>query len=329
MSQQAFGNPDLPPPPPERGRRRAPLMVAIGLVVALVAGVATFLLAGAGSPSSPPGPEGSAGPTETSLALAFQRGQAVTYEIDMTMDGTMHIGGLGPQDITMVMNETVSWKTVKVNADGVATIRVTVRDVSGVVNGMAVPVQDVPQSATMRITPDGRILTAGGVTFAAVEGSQPSEFPGMGQMTPILPDRPVGPGDTWHRTFSQRFPFAQGALRYTTDSTFLRYEATAGVRAAVIETKLDLPLQFTFKLGELLRATGASGPEVRELGDASIRFGGHGAFTMTSWMDPMVKSLLKSSSRGRFDMTMAFLGAPDAPGTFRFTGSFTQDLVRR
>jgi hypothetical protein len=50
---------------------------------------------------------------------------------------------------------------------------------------------------------------------------------------------------------------------------------------------------------------------------------------MTSWMDPAVKSLLKSSSRGRFDMTMAFLGAPDAPGTFRFTGSFTQDLVRR
>lgn len=328
MSQQTFGNPDLSPPPPERGRRRALLMAAIGLAVALVAGVATFRLVGAGSPSTPSGSEGSPGPT-TALAMVFQRGQAVTYEIDMTMDGTMHIEGLGPQDITMVMNETVSWKTVKVNADGVATIRVTVRDVSGVVNGVAVPVQDVPQSTTMRITPDGRILMAGGVTFAAMEGSQPSEFPGMGQMTPILPDRPVGPGDTWHRTFSQRFPFAEGALRYTTDSTFLRYEAMAGVRTAVIETKLDLPLRFTFGLGELLRATGASGPEVRELGDASIRFGGHGAFTMTSWMDPAEKSLLKSSSRGRFDMTMALLGVPDAPGTFGFKGSFTQELVRR
>jgi hypothetical protein len=329
MGQQPIGNPDPSLPPPERGRRRALLMAAIGLVVALVAGVATFWLAGAGSLSTPSGSEGSPGPTETALAMVFQRGQAVTYEIHMTMDGTMHIEGFGPQVVTMVMNETVSWKTVKVNADGVATIRVTVRDVSGVVNGVAVPVQDVPQSMTMRITPDGRILMAGGVTFAALEGSRPSEFPGMGQMTPILPDRPVGPGDTWHRTFSQRFPFAEGALRYTTDSMFLRYEAMAGVRSAVIKTKLDLPLRFTLELGELLRATGAPGPEVRELGDASIRFGGHGAFTMTSWMDPAAKSLLKSSSRGRFDMTMALLGVPDAPGRFGFEGSFTQDLVRR
>lgn len=46
------------------------------------------------------------------------RPQAVTYEIDMTMDGTMRIEGFGMQDVTMAMSQTVSWKTVKVNADG-------------------------------------------------------------------------------------------------------------------------------------------------------------------------------------------------------------------
>lgn len=329
MGQQAFGNPESFPPPPKRRHRRALMMASIGLAVALVAGVATLRLAGAGSSSIPSRPDGSPEPTKTFLAMAFQRGQQVTYEIDMTMDGTMLIGGFGPQDVRMAMSETVSWKTVKVNADGVATIRVTVRDVSEVVNGVSVPVQEVPQSMTMRITPDGRILTAGGVTFATVGGSGPSEFPGMGQMTPILPDRPVGPGDTWHRNFSQRFPFAETALRYKTDSTFLRYEEMGSVRAAVIQTKLDLPLRFTFELGQLLRATGAFGPQVRGLGDASIRFGGHGAFTMTSWMNPAAKSLLKSSSRGRFDMTMVFLGMPHAPGRVGFDGSFTQELVQR
>jgi hypothetical protein len=330
MSQQPFGDPDLAPPPPEGGgRRRTFLIVAIGLALALVAVEATFLLAGAGSPPARSGLRGSTGSTKTSLALAFQRSQVVTYEIHITMDGTVKIEGFGAQDLTMQMNETVSWKTVKVGADGVATVRGTVREVSGVVNGVAMPVQNVPQSMTMRITPDGRILTAGGVTITAVSGSRPSEFPGMGQMTPILPDRPVQPGDTWHRTFSQRIPFAEGALRYTTDSTFLRYQEMAGVRSAVIETKLDLPLRFTIGLGKLLRATGPSGSEVRQLRDASIRFGGHGAFTMTSWVDPATKSLLKSSSRGRFDMTMTFLGVPEGPDTFGFEGTFTQDLVAR
>ncbi len=36
----------------------------------------------------------------------------------MTMDGTMRIEGFGMQDVTMAMSQTVSWKTVKVNADG-------------------------------------------------------------------------------------------------------------------------------------------------------------------------------------------------------------------
>ena len=125
------------------------------------------------------------------LSLAFSEGQSRTYTIHMTMDGRMEAGEAlgGSQPLQMDMTETMTWKVVSVDRDGVATVRVTTTRL-GSVNGIEMPSEataDAP-SIDMRIAPDGRVLTAGGLSFAGFDQTGGAGFPGMGQLTPLLPD---------------------------------------------------------------------------------------------------------------------------------------------
>ncbi len=327
----------IPPPPPSAPvepaeqppkRRGALVAVAIGVAVALVAGVAIFALTRSDTAEAQP------------LALAFEQGQSQTYEIDQTIDAEIASDVFGSESISMDVSQLVSWEVTSVDQEGNATIEVTVSDMSGSVNGQPIPADAASlPPVEIEIAPDGRVLSAGGLALGGAGQTQGFGFPGMGQLTPILPDagEEVSVGDTWEKEFSQDFPFGEGTIEFSATSTYERDEDVNGRTAAVIVTDLTVPLDFTLSFSDFLEtlgpelagATGAG--QLEALEDASIGYAGEGAFTQTSFVDLEAKELLRTQSEGTFDIAMEFSGIPgvESTGTIDFTGTFSQDLELR
>ena len=318
-----------PPPAPEPEaptRRRGMIALAVAVVLVVVAGLVAFAITRSDSAEAQP------------LALSFTQGQERTYDVHQTMDANISSPLFGDEALSMDVSQVVGWKVVSVDDDGTATIEVTVSDMSGTVNGTEVP--SAPAlPIEMQIAADGRVLSAGGLSLGAAE-SQGFGFPGMGQLTPILPDDgdAVSVGDTWDKEFSQDFPFGDGTIDFSATSTYVRNETVNGREAAVIETQMTVPIDATLDLAELLHAlgpeiTGATGAAgLEQLGDGSIAYVGQGTFTQTSSVDLDAQELLKTQSRGRFDISMTIEGIPglaDGSGEMNFAGSFTQGLELR
>jgi len=326
---QTTAEPTLPPPPeapeapPGPARRRWFVPVAIVVAVLLVAGVGWVVLSGGDTAEAQP------------LALSFTQGQEKTYVLHQTMDAQMSSDVFGSQPLKMDLRETVTWSVTSVDQDGTATIEVTVTDLSGSLNGEPVPSSDIPP-LEMKIASDGRVLSAGGIAFGGSSDTQGFGFPGMEQLTPILPDSgdKVAVGDTWEKSFSQDFPYGDGTVEFTATSTYARDETVDGRQAAVIQTHMTVPLDLTIDLSELLKAlgpelSGATGADLGGLGGASIAYDGRGELSQTSFVDLQAKELLKTRSRGTFDISLGFQGIPgvgDTPVDIAFTGTFTQSL---
>ncbi|HEY8115047.1 MAG TPA: hypothetical protein VIH70_01390 [Actinomycetota bacterium] len=319
-----------PPPPPEAeapGRRRGVTLVAVAVVLAVVAGLVAFAITRSDTAEAQP------------LALSFTQGQERTYDVHQTMDATISSPLFGDQALSMDVKQVIGWKVLSVDDAGTATIEVTVSDMSGTLNGTEVPSAPSPP-IEIRIAADGRVLSAGGLSLGGAGQTQGFGFPGMGQLTPILPDDgdAVSVGDTWDKEFSQDFPFGEGTIDFSATSTYVRNETVNGREAAVIQTQMTVPIDATLDLAELVDAlgpeiTGATGATgLDQLGDGSIAYLGRGTFTQTSFVDLDAGELLKTQSRGRFDISMTLEGIPglaEGPVEMSFAGSFTQGLELR
>lgn len=322
----------LPPPPDGRTwaagaprRRTGPIVGVITIVVALIAGAIAFVATQGGESAS-----------AQPLALTFTEGQSETYAIHMAMDGEISSDLFGAQPFVMDMSQVQTWRVTSVDDDGVATIEVSTSELSGRLNGVELPSTEVP-SLEIRIAPDGRIVSAGGLALGGASQTQGFGFPGANQLTPILPDegQEVAPGDTWDKEFSQDFPFGEGTIEFTATSTYERNETVDGREAAVIVTEMTVPMDFTMRLADLIEALGedtfgASGATgIDPLREATIAYGGRGEFTQTSFVDLDAQELLRTRSAGDFEISMVFDGILGFEGAIEFTGSFTQELERR
>ena len=319
-----------PPPAPEAEtprRRRGVTVVAVAVVLAVVAGLVAFAITRGDTAEAQP------------LALSFTQGQERTYDVHQTMDATISSPLFGDQALSMDVKQVIGWKVLSVDDAGTATIEVTVSDMSGTLNGTEVPSAPSPP-IEIRIAADGRVLSAGGLSLGGAGQTQGFGFPGMGQLTPILPDDgdAVSVGDTWDKEFSQDFPFGEGTIDFSATSTYVRNETVNGREAAVIQTQMTVPIDATLDLAELVDAlgpeiTGATGAAgLDQLGDGSIAYLGRGTFTQTSLVDLDARELLKTQSRGRFDISMTLEGIPglaEGPVEMSFAGSFTQGLELR
>jgi hypothetical protein len=314
--------PDASPGPARR--RRPAAVVAAVLALALVAGGGTYAFLRTGSaPTGPP----------TTLLLSFDRGDETRYDIHMTMDGSVDLGAMGEQPLNVDMTQSVGWKVVEVDDEGVATVRISVDGVTGSANGVPLPADAAGRSMTLRVAQDGQIVDGNGLGFGATGSSGFGGFPGMDQVTPILPDHEVAPGDEWDKHFSQAFPFGGGTIEYTAHSRFERYERVGGVRAAVVDTAYTVPLDFSIDLGDLAKAMGEGTGGLPGLGgkDLTMTYGGSGTFDQTSWLDLDGRQLLRSTSRGDFDMTISFPGLQAQLGTdgFHMEATFSLEMTRR
>jgi hypothetical protein len=308
-------------------RRRGVIAAAIAVVLIVVAGLAAFAITRSDTAEAQP------------LALSFTQGEEKTYDVHQTMDAKVSSPLFGDEPLSMDVSQVVGWKVVSVDDAGTATIEVTVSDMSGTLNGSEVPSTPAPP-IQIQIASDGRVLSAGGLSLGGAAQTQGFGFPGMGQLTPILPDDgdAVSVGDTWDKEFSQDFPFGDGTIEFSATSTYVRNETVNGREAAVIQTQMTVPIDVTLDLAKLLDAlgpeitgaTGASGLDA--LGGGSIAYVGQGTFTQTSFVDLAASEMLKTQSDGDFDISMRFEGIPglaDAPVEMSFTGSFSQGLELR
>ena len=253
MSQAAPPQVPMPAPPTEPEpeppkRRRGVIAAAIAVVLIIVAGLAAFAITRSDTAEAQP------------LALSFTQGEEKTYDVHQTMDANISSPLFGDEPLSMDVSQVVGWKVVSVDDAGTATIEVTVSDMSGTLNGSEVPSTPAPP-IEIQIASDGRVLSAGGLSLGGAAETQGFGFPGMGQLTPILPDDgdAVSVGDTWDKEFSQDFPFGDGTIDFSATSTYVRNETVNGREAAVIQTQMTVPIDVTLDLAKLLDALG---PEI-------------------------------------------------------------------
>jgi hypothetical protein len=247
----------------------------------------------------------------------------------MTMDGRMEAGEAlgGSQPLQMEMTETMTWKVVSVHEDGVATVRVTIDEMSGSMNGIEMPAETTADAPSSRCDRAGRPRPHRPAGF--VPGSTRPAAPASrhGADDTAVAGRAGRPGDTWTEEFSQDIPFGEGTIEYTATNTLERYEDVNGVQAAVVTSRYTVPMDFRIEFGKLLESmggaegiTGATG-----MAGASISYGGEGSFIMTSWIAREAKEMVKMTSSGSFDMTMTFEGVQGLDAAeVGFTGDFTR-----
>jgi hypothetical protein len=325
--------PATPDPPqddaPSRPKRRGLVAGAVALGVVLVAGaVAVAVTQSGGSAEAQP------------LALRFAEGQTESYEIGMSLDATVSSDAAdfpGEIPLVMEMTEVVTWEVVSVDDEGNATIEVSIDEMSGSVSGFEIPSEatDMPPTE-IAVAPDGRLVSIDGVSMEGLGQMPGSGFPGMGQLTPLLPDEgvAVAPGDTWTKEFSQEMPFGEGVVELTATSRYDRNEDVNGREAAVIVTEMTIPFDLSFDFEDLAafgQGLGATGPTgLDALGDATVSASGSATIMQTSYVDLEAEELLRTESAGDVDVEMALGQMPGfEDATVNFAGTFTQELERR
>ncbi|MGH2737776.1 MAG: hypothetical protein ACRDHH_03095 [Actinomycetota bacterium] len=108
------------------------------------------------------------------------------------------------------------------------------------VNGQPVDIGPA-QEYTVRLAPDGRVVA---VQVAAGEGTEVLEPVGierlLPRLQPVLPGRPVGPGDSWRS--ETQFTDEQGRFALSTRSRLTQLGVADGREAALVRTTYESPV---------------------------------------------------------------------------------------
>jgi hypothetical protein len=267
-------------------------------VILLVGATAGYLLFN--RPSSP----------GTALALSFSLGQQQRYRLQIGFNGSLEASGRSiPFDLQIA--ETLGWHVTSVGPGGIATLEMTVEDASGTINGQQ-HTTGAEGPFTLQVAPDGRIVSG---SLGGVDASDPigTAFEGTDQVLPLLPDHPVKPGDSWHRSSSQDLPFGMGTMHYDASNRLLRYEDIEGVHAAVITSHMTVPMNLTIDLRKVLKAMGTDAG-IPDGSNPTMRFGGSMTVSSTSWLDTARREVVKTTGTANMDITIDLADFPASAG---------------
>jgi len=253
------------------------------------------------------------------FTTGFKAGETIRYTVHTTVAGSLT---LGSQQVPLNSDRTLT-ETLKVKAvdhAGVATLEVTSEDPVQAATGAA----PASPPATLQVGRDGRIRSGGA---AALGGPIPA-IPGSDQLTPVLASKPVSPGDRWDLDYQRPNPYGDGTFKFASHNRYLRREAVSGRQAAVFETRLQGPLDFTIDFSRLpAPTTPTNPPTVTPTGP--IHYTGTVSSTMTYWVDLESLQVLKESGGGAYllDYGLAEPGV-SGPQQVTFNGTVTTDLER-
>ncbi len=251
-------------------------------------------------------------PRDTELRLHFAGGRTLRYQIDLSVAGTTAVPGGSVSPYQAHAIETIAWTVESVDRAGVATVRLTIQDASLGVNAAPSPSAGRGASTEIRVAPDGRILSAGDPSLLWGGGTG-AGVPGLDQIMPPLPRRPVRPGTSWASAFDQAFPLGRGAMRYSATSSFVRFQDVAGVRAAEIRSSMTVPVDVSLDF----RAATVPGSSVSIVGNGpTIDYVGQAVVEQMAWLDPGGGTLVRSASTGTLAVTLTASGFPGLFPTF-------------
>ena len=254
------------------------------------------------------------------FTTGFKAGDTITYRAHTTLSGMLL---LGSQQTPLNSDQTLTQvlKVRSVDNSGTATVEVTTRDVVGVAGGGSSTIG--PAAVVLQIGADGRIQSGAG---AQLGGRIPS-IPGSDQLTPVLPGHPVKPGDTWDKAYSRPNPYGAGVISFASHNRYVRDEAVDGRDAAVIDTTLEGPIDFTIDLSRLPAAAGATAPPVTGV----IHYTGAIHSTHRYWIGLTDQQVLKSTGSVTFRLSYAArvpIGQAGGPQQIDFNGQIKSDLTR-
>jgi len=250
------------------------------------------------------------------FTTGLQAGQSIHYQVHTVVSGTLTAGSSQlPVNSDQRVSETLRVDAVdRAGTAGVTLTTDTITDSSGAA------LTTKPGPVKLKIGADGRILAGSG---AQLGGRLPS-LPGPDQLTPILPGHPVKPGDSWDKTYQRPNPYGTGAFSLTAHNKYVRDEAVAGRQAAVIDSTLTGPLDFTIDFSKIPSlppgsATGA----VHYVGSVNSK--------NRYWLDIGSSSVLKASASGDYSLTYAIVvpaNQAGGPQQVSFSGRIKTDLNR-
>jgi hypothetical protein len=245
-----------------------------------------------------------------------------------SMDGSITAGtGALEQSVPLTFSASsdVQWRVVSVDPAGTATVNVAVSNLTVSSNGQSQAVPS-PPAVTVHVTRDGRIVSTSGLTISSGSG----QFPGLNgndQISTLLPDHAVNPGDSWSKSVTRTI--FGSTVTFRTSGSYLRNERVGTVDAAVIQTKQTMPVRLTLTGTDLASfLPGLSGVIPAH---AKVTYSGQVAGTGTTWIDPAAKRLLKSQVESRFSFEIAITGVSSAAGlgSFRMSGTESTTFTAR
>ena len=244
-------------------------------------------------------------------------GQSVRYQVHTVVSGTLTAGASQlPVDSDQRVSQTL--RVDSVDKAGTATVTLTTDTITDS-SGAALTTK--PGPVVLKIGADGRILAGSG---AQLGGRLPS-LPGTDQLTPILPGHPVKPGDSWDRSYVRPNPYGAGAFSLTAHNKYVRDETVGGHAAAVIDSTLTGPLDFTIDFSKIPNLQpGAATGAVHYVGSVNSK--------NRYWLSTAGRGgVLKSSASGDYSLPYAVVVSTSqagGPQQVSFSGRIRTDLNR-
>jgi len=278
---------------------------------------------------------GTFGAQAQSISLAYKTGDTFKYGFHVVMKYTIGASGMSiPLNMDLGAKETVTVKSV--DSSGTADLSVDINNVSikMSMNGTTnTTTTNTGGTIDMKVAKDGRVLSVNGNAF----GSS-TALPGMtgtqgGVVSAILPDHPVKPGDTWTKSYDVPNPLGASAIHATSNNTYLRDETVAGVKAALVESKVNTNLDMTIDLSSMLGAAGTPTPTGGAPGAETLSMKGTNTSDTTTWIDTSARRIVKTHSSGSVNATLTVnlpagsATTPGLSGPITFKGTQTLDLT--
>ena len=252
------------------------------------------------------------------FTTGFKAGDTIRYRLHTNLSGSLLVGSQQvPLNSDQILTQVLD--VVSVDGAGTATVKVTTEDVTGEASGGTAGGKPGPVS--LEIGPDGRIKSGAATQLS---GRVPA-IPGSDQLTPVLAGHAVKPGDSWDKEYSRPNPFGAGGFSFTAQNRYVRDETVGGRAAAVIDTTLKGPIDFTIDFSRL-PASGATPATT-----APIRYTGSIRSTRRYWLDLAGDQVLKSTGSGTYRLSYAITPpAGQAGGTQQvdFNGEIKSELTR-
>ena len=229
--------------------RRRPVLLLIALLLA-----ASALVLGCGGGDS------------TSLTYDLNEGDVYTYDLAVTMNGSVTGPSISADQGTLPADTTFEARmelAVEDVTDGVTTISYRYLSASASAGGQDVPVpQGQLPEITVKIDEQGKVLSIEGLDKVMPPGFSGSSLPfdpsQLGaQSNVILPEGGLAkPGDEWSETTKVPIPGSDQVIEGTATGRLVSVESVDGRDIATVEYSVDVPIDLNLNLAEILAQTG-------------------------------------------------------------------------